>query len=95
MTLFANIIERRGLSTSSTKKVNFDTASYRECFKALLRVHAHIQYAIVADRDRNKYSVKIIGDLVYGYVPQSVDKIRINSSGGVVLIGIVGSDWLY
>ncbi len=53
----------------STKKVNFDTGSYRECFKALLRVYAHIQYAVVADRDRKKFSVKTSGDIVHCYLP--------------------------
>ena len=50
---------------------------------------------MVADCDRKKYSVKMIGEMVYGYVPQLTHKISINSSGGVVLIDINGIDWLH
>ncbi len=50
---------------------------------------------MVADRDRKKNSVKMIGDIVHGYVSQLADNIRINSSGGAVLIDIIGSDWLH
>ncbi len=48
---------------SSHKKVNLDNASYTECFKALLRVHSQIQHATVSDRNRVKFSVKILGDM--------------------------------
>jgi hypothetical protein len=50
---------------------------------------------VVADCDHKKYSVKMIGDMAYGYVPQLTDKIRIRSSGAVVLIDINGIDWLH
>jgi hypothetical protein len=80
---------------SLIKKMNFDTANFLECFKALLGVQSQIQHATVLDRNRTKYSVKRLGDVVYGYVPRSSDNIRINSNGGIVLIDIIRSDWLH
>jgi hypothetical protein len=79
----------------SQKKVIFDRDPYTECFKTLLRVHSQIQHATVSDRNRVKFSVKILGDMVYGYVPKPSDNITTNPNGGIVFSNIVRSDWLH
>jgi hypothetical protein len=80
---------------SSNKKVNIDTDNYTACFNALLRVRSQIQHATVSDRNREKYSVKILGDTVFGYVPRSTDNMNANPNGGIVFSNIVRSDWLH
>jgi hypothetical protein len=80
---------------SSCKKVNFDTDNYTACFNALLRVHSQIQHATVSDRNRVKFSVKILGDMVFGYVPRSTDNMTTHTNGGIVSSNIVRRDWLH
>jgi hypothetical protein len=75
--------------------VNFDKYPYTECFKALLRVHSQIQHATVSDRNRVKFSVKTLGEMVYGYVPKPSDNITTNPNGGFVLSNIARSDLLH
>ena len=82
---------------SSHKKVKFDADNYTACFIALLRVHSQIQHATVSDRNRVKFSVMILGDAVFGYVPRSTDNFTTNPNGGIVFSNIVRvrSDWLH
>jgi hypothetical protein len=80
---------------SSHKKVNFDTDNFASCFKALLRVHSDLLHATVTDSNRAKYSVKILSDAVYGFIPRSTDDIRTNANGGLVLANIIRREWLH
>ncbi len=48
----------------SINKVNIDTCKYREGFIALRNVHAQVQHSTVQDPNRNKLSVKTIGDYI-------------------------------
>jgi hypothetical protein len=66
-----------------------------QCIVSTLRVHSQIQHATVSDRNRVKYSVKILGDAVFGYVPRSTDNMTTNPNGGIVFSNIVRSHWLH
>ncbi len=80
---------------SSHKKVNFDTDNYSAAFKALMRVHLEILHSTVTAGDRSKYSVKLLSDMVYWYVPRSTDDICTNANGGLILNNIIRTDWLH
>ena len=80
----------------STKTVDVDTCYYRDGFTALQKVQSHIQYSIVLGRDSNKTSVKILADMVHGYVPNSTENIKETPRGGKIIHEeIRDAEWLH
>jgi len=71
-----------GVSANQSKKIKPEKATYRDLFVALWKIKSQLENISVKDAKRRPYPVMHLFMMTEGYIPQSTDCIKAQSSGG-------------